>query len=92
MPNSKIVCRPLLAADIGKRTVTRVDVREIAFEPGQATGRHKHPCPVISYIAEGTALVQEDGGRFERFTQANLFMSRLTASLRVLITLLLRRR
>ncbi len=62
MPNSQIVRRPLLGADIGKRTVTRVDVREIAFEPGQATGRHKHPCPVISYIVEGTALVQEDGG------------------------------
>ncbi len=61
MPNSQIVRRPLLSVDLGERKVTRVDVREIAFEPSQATGRHKHLCPVISYIVEGTALVQEEG-------------------------------
>ena len=62
MPSSQIVRRPLLSADIGERKVTRVEVREIIFEPSQATGRHKHPCPVICYIAEGTAIVQEEGG------------------------------
>lgn len=62
MTNSQIVRRPLLNVEIGERKVTRVDVREITFEPSQATGRHKHPCPVISYIVEGTALVQEEGG------------------------------
>ena len=62
MPKSQIVRRPLLAAEIGERTVTRVEVREISFQPSQSTGRHQHPCPVISYIVEGTALVQEEGG------------------------------
>ena len=62
MPKSQIVRRPLLTAEIGERTITRVEVREIAFEPGQATGRHQHPCPVISYVVEGTAVVQEEGG------------------------------
>jgi quercetin dioxygenase-like cupin family protein len=62
MPNSHTVRRPLLSLDLGERKVTRVAVREIAFEPSQATGRHKHPCPVICYIVEGTALVQEEGG------------------------------
>jgi quercetin dioxygenase-like cupin family protein len=38
-----------------------VDVRSIRFEPGQATGVHSHPCPVIAYIAEGAAIVQVDG-------------------------------
>lgn len=62
MPTSQIVRRPLLSVDLGKRNVTRVEVREIVFEPSQASGRHTHPCPVICYIAEGTALVQEEGG------------------------------
>lgn len=62
MPKSQIVRRPLLTAEIGARKVTRVEVREIAFEPNQKTGRHKHPCPVISYVVKGTALVQEEGG------------------------------
>ena len=62
MPKSQIVRRPLLTAEIGALKVTRVEVREIAFEPNQETGRHKHPCPVISYVVEGTALVQEEGG------------------------------
>ena len=62
MPRSQSVRKPLLTAEVGERTVTRVEVREIAFAPSQATGRHQHPCPVISYLVEGTALVQEEGG------------------------------
>lgn len=61
MPKSEIIRKPLLSADIGDRRVRIVEVREITFEPGQVTGRHKHPRPVISYIAEGTAIVQEEG-------------------------------
>jgi quercetin dioxygenase-like cupin family protein len=48
--------RPLLAADLTKWTTTKVDVRSIRFAPGQATGVHSHPCHVIGYIAEGTAI------------------------------------
>lgn len=59
MPKSEIIRKPLLSADIGDRRVRIVEVREITFEPGQVTGRHKHPCPVISYIAEGTAREQQ---------------------------------
>lgn len=46
---------------LGSRTVTHVDAREIVFQPGQRTGRHSHPCPVVGYIAEGTALFQSEG-------------------------------
>lgn len=59
--DTEIVRRPLLAANLNRRQVTAVDVREITFKPNQRTGRHKHPCPVIGYIAEGEAILQIEG-------------------------------
>jgi quercetin dioxygenase-like cupin family protein len=61
MSNDVIVRRPLLNAALGSRNVTQVDVREIIFQPRQQTGRHLHPCPVVGYIAEGTALFRIEG-------------------------------
>ena len=61
MSNDAIVRRPLLSAALGGRNVSQVDVREIIFQPGQRTGRHLHPCPVVGYIAEGTALFRIEG-------------------------------
>jgi quercetin dioxygenase-like cupin family protein len=58
----EVIRKLLLSAEIGDRHITRVEVREIIFAPGQAAGRHRHPCPVICYIADGAALVQEEGG------------------------------
>jgi len=55
--------RPLLAAELNHKTVTKVDVREIVFAPGQETGLHKHPCPVFGYIAEGEAVLEVEGER-----------------------------
>ncbi|MDW5267025.1 MULTISPECIES: cupin domain-containing protein [Acidobacteriaceae] len=49
-----------MSAALGSRTVTQVEVREIVFAPGQRTGRHSHPCPVVGYIAEGTAVFQRE--------------------------------
>jgi quercetin dioxygenase-like cupin family protein len=57
---SEIVRKPLLSAAVN-HPVTRVDVREITFVPGQQTGRHLHPCPVVGYIAEGAAVLQIEG-------------------------------
>lgn len=61
MTETTIFRKPLLTAPLAKRTLDRVDVREIRFAPAQQTGRHKHPCPVVGYIAEGTAVVQIEG-------------------------------
>ena len=58
---SNIVRKPLLNALLGGRQIGSVDVREIQFEPGQATGRHLHPCPVIGYIAAGAAVLEIEG-------------------------------
>ena len=51
----------LMIAALGALNATTVDVRQIGLEPGQQTGRHLHPCPVVGYIIEGTALDQIEG-------------------------------
>jgi quercetin dioxygenase-like cupin family protein len=61
MTETTILRKPLLKATLPKKQVTAVDVREIRFQPNQQTGRHKHPCPVIGYIAEGSAVLQIEG-------------------------------
>ena len=61
MSQVTIIRKELLRAALGTRTVSAVDVREIAFAPGQGTGRHSHPCPVLGYIAEGTAVLEIEG-------------------------------
>ena len=53
--------KQLLTAVLGNRNVTSVDVREIRLEPGQQAGRHLHPCAVLGYIVEGTAIYQIEG-------------------------------
>lgn len=59
--NSAIVRKPLLNVPVGSKNVTAVDVREIRFAPREQTGRHRHPCPVIGYVVEGTALLEVEG-------------------------------
>ena len=53
--------KQLLTAVLGNRNVTSVDVREIRLVPGQQAGRHLHPCAVLGYIVEGTAIYQIEG-------------------------------
>jgi quercetin dioxygenase-like cupin family protein len=57
----KIVRKELYKADIGVQPISTVDVREIVLQPNQITGRHRHPCPVISYVVEGTIRFQVRG-------------------------------
>ena len=59
--NPAIIRKALLKIDLGSTTITTVDVREISFGPRQHTGRHKHPCPLIGYVVEGTALLEIEG-------------------------------
>ncbi len=58
MAATNIIRKELIVASVGTRTLTEVDAREIIFEPGQSTGRHRHPCPVVGYIVEGDAILQ----------------------------------
>lgn len=70
MMDDAIVRKPLLTALVGDHKLTRVEIREITFAPGQRTPRHLHPCPVVGYIAEGTALFQQEGEREPRILRA----------------------
>jgi quercetin dioxygenase-like cupin family protein len=58
-----IVRKELYKANIGTQPVSMVAVQEIVFQPKQMTGLHRHPCPVISYVAEGTIKFQIRGER-----------------------------
>jgi quercetin dioxygenase-like cupin family protein len=61
MSQPPIQRKELLAATLNGRLVTSARVHEIRMQPGQHTGRHMHPCAVLGYIAEGTAVYQIDG-------------------------------
>jgi quercetin dioxygenase-like cupin family protein len=53
--------KELLTAVLDNRRVTSVDVREVRLEAGQQGGRHLHPCAVLGYIVEGTAVYEIEG-------------------------------
>lgn len=61
MSDAKIFRKPLLHVSLGSASITDVDVREITFGPYQRTGLHRHPCAVIGYVAEGTAVLEVQG-------------------------------
>ena len=68
-----IVRKRLLSVPLNSRNVTSVEVREISFEPGQETGRHLHPCPVLGYIVHGAAVVQVEGQPERRLVAGDAF-------------------
>ena len=68
-----IVRRQLLSVPFDNRNVTSVEVREIDFEPGQETGRHLHPCPVLGYVVEGSAVIQIEGQPERRLDAGEAF-------------------
>jgi quercetin dioxygenase-like cupin family protein len=43
------------------KTTKRVEAKQIYFEPGQITGHHDHPCPVVGYILKGSVKFQIEG-------------------------------
>jgi quercetin dioxygenase-like cupin family protein len=68
MPEAKrspqtIYRKPLFTAVLEQaKKVGKVEIKEIVFQPGQKTGLHFHPCPVVGYIAEGSVALQIEGG------------------------------
>jgi quercetin dioxygenase-like cupin family protein len=51
----------LTAALDSGRLVNRVDIKRIDLAPGQSTGPHRHPCPVVGHILSGSVLFQIEG-------------------------------
>jgi len=62
LAQEQITRKPLLTASPINKMVSRVEIKEINFKPLQKTGLHLHPCPVVGYIAEGSAIFQVTGG------------------------------
>lgn len=48
--------------------VDHVPVVRLDFNPGQLTGRHTHPMPVIGYVLEGAFVVKVEGKPEQHFT------------------------
>ena len=61
MNTQTIQRKELLTVALGDRRVTTADIREIRLGAGQQTGRHLHPCAVLGYIVDGTAVYQVEG-------------------------------
>lgn len=64
-----IVRVPLLTARLpGNPAIGRVEVKQITLAAGQRSGRHSHPCPVVSYVVSGTLLFQVHGEPAQRIS------------------------
>jgi quercetin dioxygenase-like cupin family protein len=50
------------------KEVTNVPVARLDFEPGQLTGMHRHPVPVIGYVLEGEFVVKIQGQAEQRYS------------------------
>jgi len=71
---TEISRKPLLSALIeGGQFTDHVEIREIRFGPGQQTGLHRHPCPVLGYVAKGTILFQVDGEPAKTLCEGDAF-------------------
>ncbi|MBV9887517.1 MAG: cupin domain-containing protein [Acidobacteria bacterium] len=66
--------KPLLSAMLEQtKKVGKVEIKEIVFQPGQKTGLHFHPCPVVGYIAEGTAVFHVEGSEEKTLRAGDAF-------------------
>lgn len=63
MTQKTIQRKDLLTASIGSRTISSVEIKEVTMPPGQKGAYHKHLCPVVGHVVEGSALVQVEGGK-----------------------------
>ena len=73
MEHDNIIRKPLLTASPINKVVSKVEIKEINFQPSQKTGLHLHECPVVGYIAEGTATFQVKGGPLQTLKAGDAF-------------------
>jgi len=60
---------PITTAQLSPaKTVDHVQVTRLDFQPGQTTGRHMHPVPVVGYVESGVFVVQVEGEPQHRYT------------------------
>src|ERR1035438_476561 len=60
---------PILTAEVlPSQTVDHMQVTRLDFKPGQITGRHMHPVPVVGYVEFGVFLVKVEGQPQQRYS------------------------
>jgi quercetin dioxygenase-like cupin family protein len=66
---------PLASHDFDPaRPLSRVRVVRLEFAPGQETGLHFHPMPVMGYVAEGAFIVQVEDGEVRRYQAGEIVL------------------
>ena len=66
--------RPLLTATVERgKTVVSVQAAQIDFAPGEATGIHRHPIPVVGYVTRGAFEFQLEGGPLATLVEGSAF-------------------
>jgi quercetin dioxygenase-like cupin family protein len=59
---------PITTAELSpSKAVDHVQVTRLDFSPGQITGRHMHPVPVVGYVESGVFIVQVEGQPQRRY-------------------------
>jgi quercetin dioxygenase-like cupin family protein len=70
-PRSRVaIAQALPALDGGHLEATVV---EVTYEPGGANTAHRHPCPVIGYVIEGSVRMQVKGQAERIYTPGDTF-------------------
>jgi Uncharacterized conserved protein, contains double-stranded beta-helix domain len=70
----QIIRKDLLTAAIaGRKDVARVEIKQIDFAPAQQTGLHRHPCPVVGYVARGSIRFQVEGEPAKLLSEGSAF-------------------
>ena len=54
--------------------LSRIRVVRLEFKPGQETGLHFHPMPVMGYVAEGAFIVQVEDGEVRRYQTGEIVL------------------
>ena len=73
----------LLTAALGSgRMVDRVEIKRIDLAVGQATGPHRHPCPVVGHVVSGTILYQIEGRPAKALRAGDAFFEPADARIR----------
>ncbi|WP_161597145.1 cupin domain-containing protein [Dyadobacter flavalbus] len=65
--------KDLLAVTFDSRAVDNVQAKEITMGAAQRAPLHRHPCPVVGYITEGTLIYQIQGQPAQTLNKGDAF-------------------
>ena len=51
----------------------KATVIEVSYPPGGSSSAHRHPCPIIGYILEGSFRTQVEGGQVTVYKKGETF-------------------